>query len=226
MAAAPKHGSRPGHTALTGLLVTRWGGAGDRCCGCYWLRDNSGGSPHWPGHHLQLQRKHQDGHQQASALHCTPSKGSHSGVSCPVFFTISHFEAFSLPVQDSVQFYLPHTQQSVDGRISSEPAWSAWLVTVKDEKCLVYCECKQCEMGNPAYLWNAVLCRHENIPRLARVTGGDGEEILAAAWTQARTTTIRWTATLTLQWTLRGFSRRRPPIEPSPSSSTFNLRHY
>ena len=50
MAAASKHGSRPGHTALTGLLVTRWGGAGDRCCGCYWLRDNSGGSPHWPGH--------------------------------------------------------------------------------------------------------------------------------------------------------------------------------
>ena len=96
--------------------------------------------------------------QRASALHCTLSKGSHSGVSCPVFFTISHFEAFSLPVQDSVQFYLPHTQQSVDGRISSEPAW---LVTVKDEKCLVYCECKQCEMGNPAYLWNAVLCRHE-----------------------------------------------------------------
>ena len=50
VAAASKHGSRPGHTALTGLLVTRWGGAGDRCCGCYWLRDNSGGSPHWPGH--------------------------------------------------------------------------------------------------------------------------------------------------------------------------------
>ena len=56
VAAASKHGSRPGHTALTGLLVTRWGGAGDRCCGCYWLRDNSGGAPHWPGHHLQLQR--------------------------------------------------------------------------------------------------------------------------------------------------------------------------
>ena len=34
-------------------------------------------------------------------------------------------------------------------------------MTVKDEKCLVYCECKQCEMGNLAYLWNAVLCRHE-----------------------------------------------------------------
>ena len=75
-----------------------------------------------------------------------------------MFFTISHFESFSIPVQDLVQFYLPHTQQFVDGRISSEPAW---LVTVKDEKCLVYCECKQCEMGNPAYLWNAVLCRHE-----------------------------------------------------------------
>ena len=82
------------------------------------------------------------------------------------FMKPSHFQ---LRLQASDQFYLPQTQQSVDGRISSEPAW---LVTVKDEKCLVYCECKQCEMGNPAYLWNAVLCRQRNIPRLARVTAG------------------------------------------------------
>ena len=143
-----------------------------------------------------------------------------------MFFTISHFEAFSLPVKDSVQFYLPHTQQSVDGRISGEPAWSAWLVTVKDEKCLVYCECKQCEMGNPAYLWNAVLCRHENIPRLARVTVGRWRGDIGSSLDAGQNHRIRWTTTLTLQWTLRGFSRRRPPIEPSPSTSTFNLGHY
>ena len=55
-------------------------------------------------------------------------------------------------------------------------------MTVEDEKCPVYCDCKQCEMGNLAYLWNAVL--EHSSPRHASLCG-DGEEILAAAWTPA-----------------------------------------
>ena len=123
MAAAPKHGSRPGHTALTGLLVTRWGGAGDRCCGCYWLRDNSGGSPHWPGHHLQLQRKHQDGHQQASALHCTLSKGSHSptvaaSVLCFLPFPILKLFHFKFRIQFSFICHIRNNLLMVESPVS------------------------------------------------------------------------------------------------------------
>ena len=226
MAAAPKHGSRPGHTALTGLLVTRWGGAGDRCCGCYWLRDNSGGSPHWPGHFTSSSGNIKMGTnrlQLSTALSAKAATVAASVLCCdfsPLWSLRTSSSGFRLQI--SFICHKPNNLLMVESPVSLLGWWqwrmkNVWFIaSVNSVKWAI------------PRIYGMLYCvATRNIPRraVARVTGGDGEEILAAAWTQARTT-IRWTATLTLQWTLRGFSRRRPPIEPSPSTSTFNLRHY